>query len=182
MANLESNKIFSALLVAGIAFGAMGVLADKIVAPKELEASVLKIAGSAAPSASAQEAPKPLPPIGPMMMTADADAGGSTAKKLCSACHNFAEGAGKKVGPGLYGVVGRAIASTVDFSYSDALKAHSGAWTYDELNNWLHKPSQYASGTKMGFAGISSDADRASVIMYLRSLSHSPMPMPTAAK
>lgn len=178
MADLENNKIFAAVLTAGIAFGAMGVVADILVHPKHLEESAIKVAGVAA-AAPAAEAEKPLPPIGPMMAAADPVAGEATAKKLCSSCHNFAEGAGKKVGPDLYGVLGRAVASA-DFEYSSALKGKGGNWDYEHLNQWLHKPGAYATGTKMAFAGISSDTTRANVIAYLRTLAHDPMPMPAA--
>jgi len=178
--NLETNKIFASLLVAGIAFGALGVIADSVVHPKELEHSVLKIAGLPAAASAPTEAPKPIDAIEPLLAKADPAAGEAEVKKVCSACHNFAEGAGKKVGPDLYDVVGRPIASTDGFDYSPGLKAVGGNWTYEELNHWLFKPSAMATGTKMAFAGISNDATRADVIDYLRTLSHSPVPLPAS--
>jgi cytochrome c len=181
MSDLENNKLYAAVLVAGIAFAATGIIADKLVEPKALEHSVLKIAGiSEAAAAPAAPAEKPLPPIAPLMAKADPAAGQADVQRLCSACHNFTEGSGKKVGPNLYAVLGRDIAST-DFEYSSALKAKGGKWDYEALSHWLHKPSAFAEGTKMGFAGISSDATRADVIAYLRSLSHDPLPLPDAS-
>ena len=67
----------------------------------------------------------------------------------------------------------------VGYSYSSAIKSKKGPWTFDELNEWLKKPSAYAPGTKMGFAGISDDKERADVIDYLHTLSHTPEPLPT---
>jgi cytochrome c len=82
------------------------------------------------------------------------------------------------VGPNLYGVVGGPHAHMEGFNYSAGLKAKSGPWTFDELNEWLHKPSSYVPGTRMAFAGISNDQQRADVIAYLRSLSPNPVPLP----
>jgi cytochrome c len=67
------------------------------------------------------------------------------------------------------------------FNYSAGMKAKQGPWNFDELNQWLYKPSAYVPGTRMAFAGISNDKERASVIAYLRSLSHSPVPLPAAS-
>ena len=178
---MEWNKVFGAILVAGIAYSGFGVVADNLSHPKRLEQPVLKIAGVAAPAAAADTAaPKPLPAIGPLLAKADVTAGAGDAKKLCSACHNFAEGAGAKIGPDLYGVVGRARASAAGFEYSSALKGKPGNWTYDDLNAWLDSPKTFAPGTKMGFAGIDDDKERADVIDYLHSLSHSPEALPPA--
>jgi cytochrome c len=181
MDSLEWNKVFGAVLTAGVAFSALGLVSDNLSHPKRLEHSVLKIEGvAAAPAAPAEAAPAPLPPIAPLLAKADVGSGQADVKKLCSACHNFAEGAGAKVGPDLYGVVGRDRASAPGFDYSSALKAIPGKWTYDTLNEWLHSPRTFASGTKMAFAGIDDNKERADVIDYLHTLSHSPEPLPSA--
>ena len=82
------------------------------------------------------------------------------------------------IGPNLYGVVGRPQASAPSYTYSAALKEHKGDWTYEQLNEWLTKPAAYAPGTKMTFVGISDPKTRADLIVYLRSLSHDPEPLP----
>jgi cytochrome c len=178
MDSMELNKILGAILVAGIAYSGLGVVADVLVHPHHPDKPALKIDIPEAAPAAAPEAPKPLAAIGPLLAKASVSDGAGDAKKLCSACHNFVEGAGAKVGPDLYGVVGRDRASAAGFEYSDALKGKPGKWTFDDLNAWLHSPKTFAPGTKMGFAGIDDDKERADVIDYLDSLSHDPVPLP----
>ena len=98
--------------------------------------------------------------------------------KRCSACHIVAKGGKNFIGPALYGVVGRASGSVGDYAYSKALKAHGKNWGFEELNAFLLKPKSYIKGTKMAYAGLRKDKDRASVILYLNSLSDSPLPKP----
>jgi len=179
MDSMELNKIVGAVLVAGIAYNFMGFIADKTVHPVRLEKTAIKIEGVAAPAGeAAPAAPAPLPPIAPLMAKADPAAGAADVKKLCSVCHNFTEGGGAKIGPDLYGVVGRDRASAAGFDYSSALKGHPGKWSYDDLNNWLHSPKEFAPGTKMTFVGIDDPKERADVIDYLHTLAASPEPLP----
>ena len=103
-----------------------------------------------------------------MVASADADAGKKTFRQ-CSACHAVEPGR-NMVGPSLHGVVGRDIASADGFRYSDALMGLDGAWTPDELSAWLKNPREYASGNRMGYAGLKDEQDRANVIAYLDSL------------
>jgi cytochrome c len=181
MGSLEFNKIAGAVLVAGIAYSGFGIIADHLVHTRHLEKSAIAVAGVAETTAApAAEQPKPLPPIAPLLASASVPAGQADTKKLCTVCHNFAEGAGAKIGPDLYGVVGRERASAAGFEYSSALKGKPGKWTFDTLNEWLHKPSVFAPGTKMAFAGIDDNKERADVIDYLDSLAATPVPLPAA--
>jgi cytochrome c len=130
----------------------------------------------------AQEAAKPAEvPIETLLASASTEHGSQVAKQ-CGACHNFQEGQGPKVGPDLYGVVGRKIASVAGFNYSAALKAVNGTWTFDALNKWLLDPRADVPGTAMTFAGLSNEKQRADVIAYLNTLSKNPLPIPTAQK
>ena len=177
MDSLEFNKAAAAALVAGIVFMVSGVVASIVVKPEALHNSVLKIetgAGSAAPAAKAE----PLAPIGPLLASADVAAGEGIAKKQCASCHTFSEGGKNGVGPNLYGIVGREHASAAGFNFSPAAKSHTGAWNYEDMNAWLKKPSAYAPGTRMAFAGLNNDKQRADVIFYLRSLAATPVPLP----
>ncbi len=178
MDSLESNKLYAAVLTAGILFSVAGIIGGIAVHPQRLDKTVLKIQGVAETGSSAPEAPKPLAPIGALLAKADPAAGDADTKKYCVSCHNFAEGAGAKIGPDLYGVVGRPVASAAGFDYSSAIKKHSGPWTFAELNEWLYSPRAYAPGTKMSFAGIENDKARGDVIAYLRTLSANPEPLP----
>ena len=115
-------------------------------------------------------------PIDRLLASASPQRGAEVAKQ-CQACHNLEEGQGPKIGPELYNVVGRKIASVPGFNYSSALKSKNGTWDFNALNAWLIKPSAYAPGTAMTFA-VSNDKQRADVIAYLDTLSKNPVPLP----
>jgi len=180
MGGMEFTKVFAAILTAGIAFSALGIIADDLSHPTRLKESVLKIKGAETTAAPAPAAEPALPPIAPLLAKANPADGEAYTHKICIACHNFNEGGANKVGPLLYGVVGRDKASAPGYSYSAALKGKGGKWTFEDLNIWLHKPSAYAPGTKMAYAGISNDQTRADVIDYLHTLSPSPEALPSA--
>ncbi len=140
-----------------------------------------KVAAASVPAPAPGGAPEGIQPIAARLASADVDAGKASTLKLgCIACHQFQEGGKNGVGPALYGVVGAQIGGHIEtYSYSAALKSHSGEkWTYEELDKWLTKPSGYAPGTKMSYAGVTDPAVRANVIDYLRSLSPNPEALP----
>ncbi|ABG30908.1 cytochrome c family protein [Roseobacter denitrificans] len=103
-----------------------------------------------------------------IMASASVEDGAKVFRK-CSACHKLVEGE-NVAGPYLYGVVGRDKAAAEGYGYSDALASMEGAWTPENLSGFLEKPSSYAPGTSMGFAGLRKVEDRANVIAYLDSL------------
>jgi cytochrome c len=138
----------------------------KVVAAKEEQAGAK---GEAAAGAS----------INGLLASASAEHGAQIAKQ-CEICHNLQEGQGAKVGPDLYGVVDRPVASVPGFNYTGALKAKGGKWTFAALNKWLTDPRADVPGTAMTFAGLSSEKQRADVIAYLDSLSKNPVPLPKA--
>jgi cytochrome c len=123
----------------------------------------------------------PAVPIADLMAKAD-PANGEKLFKKCASCHSADKGAGNKVGPNLYGVVGRQIAHLGDFGYSAPMKAFSEGgkqvWDFDHLNHFLTAPKKYIKGTSMGFAGDKKDAERADIIAYLNSKSDAPLPLP----
>jgi cytochrome c len=177
MNSFEINKILGALLGTCLVLVSMHIASGAIFTPETpaKPGYVIEVKAEApqggAPAAAAAT------PIATLLATASAERGANVAKQ-CQACHNFQEGAGAKIGPDLYGIVGRPIASVSGFSYSAPLKAKGGSWSFDELNKWLTKPSADVPGTAMTFAGISNEKQRADVIAYLDSLSANPVPLP----
>ena len=184
MDSMEANKVIAAVLVAGIAFFLTGTIADNLIVEHRLEKTVLKIEGAPTTATTGQPKKVELPPLAPLLAKADVQDGEQYTHKVCVACHTFNQGGKAGVGPNLYGVVGAKHGHMEGFNYSNAIKEKKGPWTYAELNEWLHKPSSYAPGTRMGFAGISNAQTRADVIAYLKSISPNapPLPSPEAAK
>jgi cytochrome c len=130
------------------------------------------------PTATA-EAPKEAPevPLPALLAKADAKKGEQDAK-VCLTCHNFEKGAGPKIGPPLWGVVGRPVASIAGFAYSDSLKVVGGNWTYEQINKMITNPKSVAADTKMTFPGEKVAQRRADILAYLQTLSDSPVPFP----
>ena len=113
------------------------------------------------------------------LLLANADiSNGERVARRCAACHNFEQGGANGVGPNLWGVVGADIATHAGFSYSGALEALEGEWTYEALNHFIESPASYAPGTAMSFRGLSDEAQRFDLIAYLHSLSDNPLPFP----
>ena len=98
--------------------------------------------------------------------------------KKCAACHSIVKGGKNNIGPALYNVVGRKTGAVTDYKYSKALASFDKEWTFEELNGYLIKPAKWIKGTKMAFAGLRKEKDRASVIKYLNQNSDSPIPLP----
>ncbi|MBN8907256.1 MAG: cytochrome c family protein [Rhodospirillales bacterium] len=176
---MEVNKGVAAILVAGIAFCITGTIGDQLVRNHRPEKTAIEIKGVEAPAGGGgAPAPAALPPIAPLLAKADPAQGEAITKKLCTSCHTFNEGGKAGVGPNLYNVVGAKHGHMEGFNYSKALQSKEGPWNFAELNEWLHQPSSYAPGTRMAFAGIKNDQQRADVIDYLRTLSPNPKPLP----
>ena len=164
------------ILVAGIIAMAAGMGADVIIHPETPEEKAYHIEVAAVSTANAAPAAAELPPITPLLAAADVNAG-KKKSKACAACHTFDKGGADRVGPNLWDIVGRDKAGTAGFAYSDALVEKGGAWDYEALNAFLAKPKKYTPGTKMNYAGLKKEKDRANLIAWLRSLSDSPQPI-----
>jgi cytochrome c len=118
-----------------------------------------------------------MPDFGTVLPTADASAGQATSAK-CQQCHDLSKGGPDKIGPNLWGVVGRARASRASFSYSTAMASDHSPWTFDKLFKFLKSPGAYVPGTKMSFVGLPRAQDRINLLAWLRTQSDSPLPIP----
>jgi cytochrome c len=178
------NKIFGAILASALIFFGLPQLANAVLGGgghhgkhhevKFAYAPELKLeAGqSNGDSASAD--------LGTLLAAANPD-GGKRRTALCASCHSFEKGGPNLQGPNLYGVVGAPVANHAGFTYSAALKAFGGAWTYERLNEFLKQPQKAVPGTAMSFAGIAKPEQRAEVLAYLRTLSDAPVDFPAPA-
>ncbi len=176
--SFEANKIAGAILAAMILAMVSGIVANILVKPTPLVKQAYEVAGGAPEGATAEAAAPAGPePIAPLMAAANADAG-KAKTQLCAACHTFDKGGPNRIGPNLYGVLDSPIAEDRGgFAFSSALttKGKGQTWTLDNLNAWLFKPQQFASGTKMTFIGLPKPEDRANVVAYLNSMSDKPL-------
>ena len=104
-------------------------------------------------------------------------ADGAKVFKKCAACHSIAQGGANKIGPALWGVLGRKSGSVSGYKYSKAMAAHGKNWSFEEMNGFLIKPKEWIKGTKMSFAGLKNAKDRAAVILYMNENTDSPLPL-----
>lgn len=180
MSSFELNKIFAAVLVAGIVAMLGGFIAEHLVHPHELEKDAVEIEGG--PVEGAGPAAEALPEPAIHLIAAADLAKGEKLSKACAACHSFEKGGPVKQGPNLWSVVGANKASQAGFAYSAALGELGGSWAYTDLNRFLWKPKKFAPGTKMNFVGIKSPEDRAAMIAWLRNNADSPKALPSDAE
>jgi cytochrome c len=180
MDSFEVNKILGAVLFTCLVLLALNIAAGALFTPEPPKKPGYEIAVQEEPSGAPAAAPEAEQPIEQVLASADPKRGQQTAK-VCATCHTFEKGGPDKIGPNLWGVVGRKKGSEGGFAYSDAVKSKGGEWNVDDLNKFLTNPRSYAPGTKMSFAGLPRENQRADIIAYLNTLSDSPKPLPTAA-
>ncbi|HZQ39142.1 MAG TPA: cytochrome c family protein [Rhizomicrobium sp.] len=183
MDSFEWNKIIGAVLGTAIFIFVVREVASVIYEPEVPAKPGYVVEGvSETPGAGAAATPvaEVTPDWGTVLPAADL-AAGKTVSVKCEQCHDLSKGGPNKIGPNLYGVVDRERATHPGFDYSSAMKAKGGSWTYDELFKYLKSPQSYVPGTKMSFAGLSSEKDRINLIAYLRSNADSPAAIPAPA-
>lgn len=183
MNSFEFNKIAGAVLGTALLVFGLNELSKIIYhAPKPekqgFAIEVAEAAGGTGEAAADTAAAAPAESLGKLLASADATKG-QAVFKACQACHDGTKGGPNKVGPNLWGIVGRMHGSHEGFTYSDAMAAlKDKAWDYEALNAFITSPKTAIPGTKMGFGGIKKDTDRANLLAYLQTLSDSPVPFP----
>ena len=181
MDSFELNKIIGAVLLTALIIIGIGKFTDILFHIEKPKESAYKVEGLevASTTTSGQEAAKVVEAVDIKALLAMGDlAHGEKVFKKCTACHMIAAGGKNMIGPNLWSVIGRQAGVVSDYKYSKAMVAYGKEWTFEEMNSYLIKPQAYVKGTKMAFAGLRKEKDRASVILYMNSKSDSPKALP----
>ncbi len=179
MDSFEINKIVAAVLMVALLVIGIGKLSNVIfhVEKPKTPGYAVEVEQATAVTSSSKTAVEEKIDIAALMAMGDIALGEKVFKK-CAACHSIVKGGKNNIGPALYNVVGRKTGAVSNYKYSKALASFDKEWTFEELNGYLIKPAKWIKGTKMAFAGLRKEKDRASVIKYLNQNSDSPLPLP----
>ena len=179
MDSFEINKIVAAVLLVALLIIGIGKLSNLIfhVEKPKIPGYAVEVAQVTSTSTTSEKQEEEIIDIVALMAMGDLATGEKVFKK-CAACHSIIKGGKNNIGPALYNVVGRQVGAVSDYKYSKALSEFGKEWTFEELNGYLIKPAKWIKGTKMAFAGLRKEKDRASVIMYLNQNSDNPLPLP----
>ena len=170
------NTVAGCVLASALFAMVVGKVSNALVHPHKLEKPAIAVSDEAPTQTAAAAPAQELPPIGPKLAGASVDAGKAIFQKQCFTCHTIDKGGVNKVGPNQWNIVGRKKASHEGFSYSAALQAKGGDWTFEDINHMIFKPQSFVRGTKMAFAGLPKEQDRADIIAFLRSMHDQPLP------
>ena len=171
------NKIIVSIVFAVILIIGINKIADSIYYVEKPEKSAYQVASvTTVASTTSTETSSEAGNIMAIFASTSAAEGAKVFKK-CAACHSIAEGGKNKIGPALWGVLGRQAGSLPDYKYSKAMAAYGKKWSFEEMNGFLIKPKDWIKGTKMSYAGLKSEKERAAVILYMNENTNSPLPI-----
>ena len=171
------NKIIVSIVFAAILIIGINKIADSIYYVEKPEKSSYQVASvTTVASTTSAETSSETGNIMALFASTSAAEGAKVFKK-CAACHSIAEGGKNKIGPALWGVLGRQAGSLPDYKYSKAMAAYGKKWSFEEMNGFLIKPKDWIKGTKMSYAGLKSEKERAAVILYMNENTSSPLPL-----
>ena len=173
------NKIIVSIVLAVILVLVINKIADVIYYVEKPEKSAYQVAIITTGSTTTTEKNSEDVVSGNIMtlFASTSAADGAKVFKKCAACHSIAQGGSNKIGPALWGILGRKAGSISDYKYSKAMASHGKAWSFDEMNSFLIKPKDWIKGTKMSFAGLKNAKDRAAVILYMNENTDNPLPL-----
>jgi len=178
MNGFEINKIIAAIILTVVVVLGINKLADVIYNVKAPEGNTYKVATETKKISKDDNAKaEGVGNIKALLALGSIDYGKIVFKK-CAACHSVSKGGGNKIGPALWGVIGRKAGSIGDYKYSKAMSGFGKTWDFEAVNTFLIKPKDYVKGTKMAYAGLKKGKDRASIILYLNEQGDSPLPLP----
>ena len=179
MDSFEINKIVAAILLVGLLIIGIGKISNLIfhVEKPKKPGYVVEVEQKSDASVSVETTVEEKVDIAALLAMGDIATGEKVFKK-CAACHSIVKGGKNNIGPALYNVVNRQVGIVSDYKYSKALSGYGKSWSFEELNGYLIKPAKWIKGTKMAFAGLRKEKDRASVILYLNKNSDKPLPLP----
>ena len=175
MNSFEINKIITAILVTILVVFGIGKISNIIFDKDDKDIVAYKV--EAPEGLAVQTSAESSIDISALLAMGDIAHGEKQFKK-CKACHSIKQGGGNKIGPKLWNVMFRSVGAVTDYKYSKALSSYGKEWSWEEMNGFLIKPATWIKGNKMGFAGLKSEKDRASVILYLNQNSDNPKPLP----
>ena len=179
MDSFELNKIIAAILMVALLVIGLGKIADGVFYVNKPKNPGYLVEVESQLSSGTSQAVKVEEKIDIVsIMALGSVASGEKIFKKCAACHSINKGGKNKIGPALYNVVGRTVGGVDDYKYSKTLASYDKEWTFEELNGFLQKPASYLKGTKMSYAGLRKEKDRASIIKYLNQNSDSPLLLP----
>ena len=173
----DRNKIIAAILATVVVVFGINKVTDIIFTPDKPQQSAYKVEKIEPALASASNTGQAAVGISELLAMGTVEHGEKVFKR-CSACHMIAAGGKNMIGPNLWSILGKKTGVASGYKYSKALAAYGKEWSFEEMNGFLIKPSAHIKGTKMAFAGLKKEKDRASVILYMNSKSDKPLPTP----